>query len=448
MRHLEWVTEELLAEVERLEAELGRVPGSVHLGRRLGINREKARRLARWLKTERGVDPSATGWTEAGVGREAAPVERPCSVEEGDRTAVASGRVVAETRVQSLAALLEAAQVDEAIWYVKKWIANRWEMPSSRADAGKLPMWQVKAWLERKVPLVVSEAAEELMLRMAEHAPSYPKLADRQVLDPHLLEVALYDHHFGKLAWRRETGQDYDLKLAEQVWRDAVEDVLAKVAGYPVERVLFPIGNDFFNYDDPRGTTEKGTPQDNDSRPHKVFLAGVMAAVHAIDLCAQLAPVDVVYVPGNHDPTMGYHLAVALWAWYRKHDRVSVDIGPKARKYYVYGRALIGLTHGDLPAEMRKTLPTIMSTEAKDEWHATDHHEWHIGHWHKRSEMRTLPLDSYGGVPVRVLPSLTGTDAWHYHQGFVGNRRATDAYLWSRAEGLTGYFTSYVREQP
>ncbi len=33
---------------------------------------------------------------------------------------------------------------------------------------------------------------------------------------PYMLELSVYDHHFGKLAWGRETGHEsYDLKIAE-----------------------------------------------------------------------------------------------------------------------------------------------------------------------------------------------------------------------------------------
>jgi hypothetical protein len=42
----------------------------------------------------------------------------------------------------------------------------------------------------------------------------------------YLLEVALMDVHFGMLAWGKETGTDYDIDIAEELFLYAVQDLL------------------------------------------------------------------------------------------------------------------------------------------------------------------------------------------------------------------------------
>ncbi len=42
---------------------------------------------------------------------------------------------------------------------------------------------------------------------------------------------------------------------------------------------------------------------------------------------------------------------------------------------------------------------------------------------------------------MTVLPSLSGTDKWHYENGFVNNLRTAEASLWNRGSGYTGSFS-------
>ncbi len=37
----------------------------------------------------------------------------------------------------------------------------------------------------------------------------------------------------------------------------------------------------------------------------------------------------------------------------------------------------------------------------------------------------------------RILPSLCGTDSWHYRNGFSMSRKATQSYLYSYEYGLS-----------
>src|SRR5690606_36098943 len=82
----------------------------------------------------------------------------------------------------------------------------------------------------------------------------------------YMLELPIMDFHLGKLAWREETGADYDLKIAEGLWRVTVTELLGKAAAFGTpELILFPIGQDFFHFDTPTTTTTAGTQLDSDT---------------------------------------------------------------------------------------------------------------------------------------------------------------------------------------
>lgn len=293
----------------------------------------------------------------------------------------------------------------------------------------------------------ISDAINELAARIQKHSPNTPKLKyAKKVKDPHMLEVSVFDAHFGKLCWGEETGTNYDLKIAEQVYKQAVQDLNAKTQSFNVDKILFPIGSDFFHVNNPNNTTAKGTPQDADERLKKIFQVGHMAIVHCLDELSARAPVHVTWVPGNHDPDVSWYLAKTIEAWYRNNPNITVDATPTARKYIKYGMCLLGITHGN--EEKHADLPTLMAQEAAQDWAATDggHREWHVGHLHKRKETRFIAGDTHVGVPVKILPSLSGTDAWHYRKGYVKAKRAADAYLWSFKDGYAGHFVANARQ--
>ena len=116
-----------------------------------------------------------------------------------------------------------------------------------------------------------------------------------------MIEIPIMDLHLGKLAWNDETGENYDHNIAEERFLQVISDFINRTKHYTFDKILFPIGQDFFNFDSIDGTTTKGTRQDNDLRWQKLYLKGMEILVKAIDLLSQIAPVEIFYVAGNHD---------------------------------------------------------------------------------------------------------------------------------------------------
>lgn len=357
--------------------------------------------------------------------------------------------------IRTVEQALQRAEVDLAIWEPYQTKVNSYQVgmkikwhneKKSGAYPIKRTLWQVSVKLRRKVPKNILAAFEGLYEKMKGHEPDYRKLpALPKLTDPHLLEVSPFDVHFGKLAWGAETGTDYDMRIAEVIYLNAVQDLLARTKGFPVETVLFPIGQDFFHVDNAKAKTVNDTPQDLDTRYGKMIELGTMAVIKAIDALIARAKVKVIWVPGNHDRTTSYHLAREIKAWYRNCPRVEVDAGPKVRKYEMYGKSLIGFTHGD--QEPHRDLPTIMASEVADLWaKATNDRVWHIGHFHKKKEVRHTAADSFGSCRVLTLPSISGTCAWSYASGYVGTKRAAEAFLWSKRDGYCGTFSVNAHE--
>lgn len=345
-------------------------------------------------------------------------------------------------RVVALDELVAQAQVDLDVWEVYSFLVNKWEVGrSSPIDSSILtaPLWQVKAWFRRKkvdpvVTLfadVVADVERAAATRRGRRSTPAPRSLSTEA---HMLEVCLFDLHLGKLAWDEETGANYDSKIAIDGARYALDDLLDQVGRQRIERVVFPLGNDFFHVDNREGTTSAGTVVDRDSRYHKMFRLGRELASEMIDRLLSIAPVHVVGVPGNHGRLAEWHLVELLAAEFRSEPRFTVDNSPRLRKYVPYGVNLIGYTHGD--NEPLEKLPMVMPVEVPAEWAASRYREWHLGHVHKSKRMDAVAVDSHNGVRVRVIPSLSATDAWHYARGYVGEPRVAEAFIWSKTRGI------------
>lgn len=343
---------------------------------------------------------------------------------------------------------LRKAEIDLTVWEVDRSLVNSWQVAMLPPDGKPITrdLWQVKVWVKRRVPKRQENLAAALAKRIATHAPRYPKPAASRFARAErcTLEIPLFDAHFGKLAWARETGSNYDLKLAEEVYRNAVADLIDRTAGYRIDKIIFPVGSDFFHVNNAQNTTRNNTPQDVDGRWAKVYEAGCVAVVKAIEHCLTVAPVEGIWVGGNHDMETSWYLAHYLQAWFRNAAHVTIDAEPLTRKYREIGPTLLGFAHGN--EEAHRDLPGLMASEAPEAWGRTRHRELHTGHFHKIKETHYVSADSFGPLVVRTLPSLSGTDLWHYRKGYTGSARAAEAYLWGHSDGYIGHFSARARE--
>jgi len=346
--------------------------------------------------------------------------------------------------IKTLEKLLEICEVDTDKWEVEKYEARTWNAfykDDARNRAVTVPMFSISARFKPRDGIEFKNVINRAIENMEKHSPTYTNIPKRSVLpsnEQHLLELYLPDLHLGLLSWKKETGENYDSEIAIQRYTDAIDNLLKRSQIFGVEKTLLVVGSDFFHtdkyFEGKGGTTTAGTPQDVDSRRDKMIQRGCDLMVDTIDRILGVSPVDVVVVPGNHDQETSLHLGRYLKAWYRNVNDVSVDAEPKTRKYYNYGNVLLGLAHGQ--DEKTKDLPLIMATEKPQEWARSTFREWRLGHQHRKKEYQALYVNEEQGVRIRILPALTGVDAWHFKKGYTQNQRGAEAFIWHPEKGL------------
>jgi len=79
-------------------------------------------------------------------------------------------------------------------------------------------------------------------------------------------------------------------------------------------------------------------------------------------------------------------------------------------------------------------------------WASTSYRVFNTGHLHKKATAQTMIGDVVDGVMLKTLPSLCGTDYWHYLHGFVGSPRMMECAIYSDEYGQVGYQLTHSRE--
>lgn len=221
--------------------------------------------------------------------------------------------------------------------------------------------------------------------------------------------IPLGDPHIGMQAWAAETGQSFDLDIAERNLMTAVDHLVALAP--PADECLIINLGDFFHADSSAGTTTRGTRVDVDSRWAKVLGIGLHIMHRCIDRALEKHQrVRVICEIGNHDDNSAIMLAICLQKSYSREPRVTIDTSPAKFHWYRFGKCLIGTTHGD--TVKASALPGVMACDRAEDWGQTLHRAFYCGHVHHDS------LKEFPGVVVETFRTLAPADAWHKGQGY------------------------------
>jgi hypothetical protein len=359
-------------------------------------------------------------------------------------------------RVITLEELIEHFNVNLDEYEVKEWLANKWEVGTKHPETGVIllaPLFMVKAWFRPKnsQARTLTKLSEGLLADIRAEVRQTPQIIRRpKPQGDYLFEWTPFDLHLGKYAWDEETVTNYDVEHGEDLFNASLDFLLdraLKLSDGKLDRILCVFGNDVSHTDRKQNTTTAGTPMDVDTRYIRVFRR--ICAIHrrAVDILRQVAPVDIVVIPGNHDELTAFHLGHVLEARYDGDARVKINNSARLRKYYDYGVNLFGFAHGH--AEKVNELPLLMAREVPELWARCPSREWHIGHKHiaEKKTWREMPaydatqdLFSDKGVRVRRLMSMSAHDAWHTQNAYT-DRRACDAFIFHRTAGFTDHLS-------
>jgi hypothetical protein len=360
-----------------------------------------------------------------------------CKWNEGSDSATLV--ITTKQRIRTLEEALEYAEADLDMWEASKFGVTSHEQGQKDADGNPtiLRLWNVRATLRRREPNDPMRVKDEVKDWLSQSAPKIPSPPRRRKSKRPkiMLEVSCPDIHFGKLSDSQETGEDYNLEIARNLYLSAHQHIIDEASKrYAIDKIVNVPSNDILHFAGSSYATTSGTRQDYAATWQRVYKTARETAKDAILMLRDVAQVDVITHTDNHARDEAFYLADALACYFNKDKHVTVDDSPMPHKFVTHGGVLIGFGHGhnekyaDLQGIMAKKMPEAF---ARATWK-----EWHLGHLHK-----DMLIDGFHDLMFRRLSSLSGTDSWHAGKGYSSRKSAT-GMIWSE-EGLesTIYFT-------
>jgi len=220
------------------------------------------------------------------------------------------------------------------------------------------------------------------------------------------------DPHIGMYAWAKETGQDFDCDIARSELYGAMK-YLSDQSPNSETAMIVNLG-DFFHADDSSNTTARSNNAlDVDTRWARVLELGILAMIDCINLAAaKHKKVIVINAIGNHDDHSSVMLSIALKAWFRNEPRVDIRDTIAKHDYILFGKVLIGVTHGDTIKRKAVGMDAVMATDRPDYWAASTKRYWYTGHIHSDNK------EELTGVLWESFRNLAPNDSWHQQQGY------------------------------
>lgn len=218
------------------------------------------------------------------------------------------------------------------------------------------------------------------------------------------------DHHTGMLSWDKETGQDYDLEIAEKLLMGAINHLVGMAPS--CDRATLVFLGDFMHYDSFETVTPKSRNQlDADSRFPKMVKVAIRSMRYLIQRAlSQHKEVHVIVEIGNHDLSSSIFLTQCLDNIYEFEPRVTIDTSPAHYHYFTFGKNLVGVHHGH-NAKMPQ-LPMIMAADRPEEWGKSKYRYWWTGHVHHDQ------AKDFHGTKVESFRVLAPNDAWAAQEGY------------------------------
>jgi len=341
-----------------------------------------------------------------------------------------TGEIVLNTKdeIKSLDELIEKCKIDTDKWEITKYVQNYW-------GNGETPHWQVKAWLGKKT-------AEQLFQdSFVEFLGTYEPVS-QEVMSPKfvnskdnaMLVINKQDSHLNK--YDIDGNNDIVDRLANIMYKVELIANQAQLSNN-LEQITYILGSDEFNSEF-TGMTTKGTPQTNTHTYQTSFEYICGHEVLMITMLLQYAEnVNVVYVAGNHDEFVGWHMVNWLQTYFRNTDRLTFDCSPKYRKYISYGQSALMFNHGDAikPAKLAALFPI----EFREGW--SFHQNFYIFTGDKHHEVS----HDFNGIKFYQIPAFSNAKSlWDDKNGHTMSKAEVTGFLIEQGSGMTNIFKQYL----
>lgn len=225
------------------------------------------------------------------------------------------------------------------------------------------------------------------------------------------------DCHVGALAWHKEGGADWDVKIAERILTGCFERMVS--SAQPAKTCIINQLGDFLHSDGLLAVTPtSGHILDQDGRFSKIVGAAIRILRRLVDLALlKHETVTVIMAEGNHDMASSVWLRHMFKALYENEPRVTVNCSEIPYYVHQHGEVMIAFHHGHM--KKMDGLPLLFAAQYPTIWGGTTKRYCHTGHRHHVEEKE------HSGMKVIQHPTLAARDAYAARGGWLSEREAT-----------------------
>ena len=269
---------------------------------------------------------------------------------------------------------------------------------------------------ERQLELLIERMEQSLDAVKPFKPTKPPKVSDDRLLSL----ITITDFHVGSACWEAETGDNFDTKIAADIFLNAMHDMLAACPNSKTG--MLNILGDFIHFDGIHlqpVTSGNFHVLDADTRYTKIVDVAMSIVREAVKMMlARFERVVVVVAEGNHD--------ISSSVWLRKYikhlfegSRIEVIDNPFPYYAYLHGNCMLGFHHGH---KMKlANLHKLFASEPRfrEMWGKASSGVYiHMGHYHHERVIED------GGAIAEMHPSLTGRSSYEARGGWMSQRGA------------------------
>ncbi len=277
---------------------------------------------------------------------------------------------------------------------------------------------------ERQFEILV-ERLENATKNLPKFKPTKPPASADQNL---LSLLTITDFHLGMYAWEPETGDDWNVETARDVFLNSIHDMI-QASPKSGTAVLCQLG-DFLHWDGILSVTpSSGHILDADTRYGKLVELAMFVMAEAVKMMLKrFDKVVVVSAEGNHD------ISGSIWLRkYIKHlfaDEPRLEVVDNEFPYYAYlhGDTMLAFHHGHKMklAQLHKLFASEL--RFREMWGLAKYTYIHCGHYHSERVVED------GGAIAEQHPTLAGRDAYATRGGWV-SRRGAKVITYDKSDG-------------
>jgi hypothetical protein len=263
----------------------------------------------------------------------------------------------------------------------------------------------------------------EILIERLEEAhsgipPFKPSKKPGKIEDSLLSLLTVTDFHLGCYAYEAESGEDWDIKIARDVFLNSIHDMVS-ASPKAGTGMLCQLG-DFLHWDGILNVTpQSGHILDADTRYAKLVDLTMSVMAEAVNMMlAHFGKVVIVNAEGNHDISGSIWLRKHLAHLFSKDRRVQVIDNDYPYYAYLHGQTMLGFHHGH-----KMKLPQLHKLFAseprfREMWGKSNYTYIHTGHYHHERVVED------GGAIAEQHPTLAARDAYAARGGWVSRRGA------------------------